>query len=79
MCFLAHLSFVYANNSPGIFELYRTDEHNGRGEGRRRVRGSGERRKRKRRSSEQGQTTKLAPGSEMSENDNSPKFALIWV
>ena len=43
--------------------------------------GQGKRRKkeRKRRSSEQGQTTKLAAGSEMSGNDSSPKFALIWV
>lgn len=70
---------IYANNSPGIFELCTTDEHNARGVGRWRVRGSGERRKRKRRSSEQGQTTTLAAGSEMSGNDSSPKFALIWV
>ena len=43
----------------------------------------GQRKQRKKEKKEEeqraGQTTKLAPGSEMNENDNPSKFALIWV
>lgn len=82
--FLCTVYCICTNNSPGIFKLCRTEESNGRVEGRGRVKGREERRKRKekeeegnekeekRKSSEQGQTIRPAPGSEIGENDSSP-------